>query len=306
MSNPHDHHLELGPDDRRLLDQLIEHDFDPEALGPLSASDRARVDALLNLFGLLNDYPVEDPEDALVHATLALVDRHERDRSVRMSLEARSGRTRGRGIAGRVPDLVTVAAVLLIGVSVVWPLASMVRRHGIDTGCANNMRVLGNAFAAYAAEYDNAMPVVQAGLGAGGWDDFRNILHLRPLIEYGYCDEGHFDCPGHRDHDRYSASYSYRWQDPANLQTWGVGPRTVTLGDRNPVVDAALAGRVVPALSISINHGGRGQNVLQSDGSVDWLDEPRLGRDNIWLPDGHLKLEAGARPTSPNDTFLTH
>ncbi|MHC5022918.1 MAG: hypothetical protein ACYTGG_03255 [Planctomycetota bacterium] len=304
MSHTHDHHLELSPDDKRLLDLLLEHDFDPEAIGPLGETDRARADALIDLFGLLNDYPVEDPEDTLIHATLARVDRAESERAVRMTVDP--GRARTRGLAGRLPDFITVAAVLLIGVSVVWPLSNMVRRHGIDTGCAQNMRVLGGAFAAYAAEYNNAMPVVQAGLGTGGWEEFRNVLHLMPLMEYGYCDEAHFDCPGHRDHDRYSASYSYRWQDPARLQTWGTGPRTVILGDRNPVVDAALAGRVVPALSVSINHGGRGQNVLQSDASVEWLDEPRFGRDNIWLPDGYTKLEAGLRPRDPADTFLTH
>ena len=77
--------LELSPQDQRLLDALVECEFDPEALEALSAEDRQRVGALMKLLDLLNDYPVEDADDALVHATLARIDRHEEETASRMS-----------------------------------------------------------------------------------------------------------------------------------------------------------------------------------------------------------------------------
>jgi len=62
----------------------------------------------------------------------------------------------------------------------------------------------------------------------------------------------------------------------------------------------------VPPLSISANHGERGQNVLFTDGSARWLAQPTVGDDNIWLPRGESQLRRGAMPSGPDDTFLTH
>ena len=56
---------------------------------------------------------------------------------------------------------------------------------------------------------------------------------------------------------------------------------------------------------MSLNHGGRGQNVLSSDGATLWLIEPVVGRsDNIWLPDGMSQLQMDVQPSDPWDTFL--
>ena len=71
MSHPRDTHFELTPNDQRILDDLIEASFDIEAMEPLSDAERQRAVALCALFGLRNDYPVEDADDTLLHATLA-------------------------------------------------------------------------------------------------------------------------------------------------------------------------------------------------------------------------------------------
>ena len=57
---------------------------------------------------------------------------------------------------------------------------------------------------------------------------------------------------------------------------------------------------------MSANHDGRGQNVLMSDGSIDWLEHPWVGRDNIWLPEGSMFLQTGQTPRDRDDTFLVH
>ena len=65
-------------------------------------------------------------------------------------------------------------------------------------------------------------------------------------------------------------------------------------------------GRVLPPLSISVNHNGRGQNVLVSDGATMWLEQPIVGRnDNIWLPSGAIQLRGGEAVADDADVFLT-
>ncbi len=146
-----------------------------------------------------------------------------------------------------------------------------------------------------------------AGVDAS-WDKLRNVINLGPLVNGGYCEAGHLNCPGVGDRVHADSSYSYQWQAPGLHPGWGAGSRTtLVLGDRNPIIDAYRAGRPARAMSISVNHGGRGQNALSNDGSSLWLVEPLIGRrDNIWLPAGLTTLRAGARPAAADDVFLAH
>jgi hypothetical protein len=299
----------LSEDDQRVLDALAAARFEPGAVQAMPPADRRRAEALMGAFGLLHDYPVEDADPALINAALARIDRHEDDRAARLSFEAARAaqsdeRRAFRGLRVRVPDFITVAAVLLLASAVLFPVVSRVRQASIDNGCADNMRLLGAAFSQYAGDYGGAVPVAQAGLGGAlDWAGRHNILNIRPLLEYGYCQQGHLNCPGH--HDEFSSSYSYQWQESGRPVLWNRGVIAM-LGDRNPILDAALLGRSLSPMSISINHGGRGQNVLRADGGVLWLAQPIIDRDNIWLPHGFTILREGARPTSTSDAFLAH
>jgi hypothetical protein len=306
MNEGHDAHFELTPNDRRLLDALFEAGFDVEALETGSDEERRRLEMLGQLFGLLNDYPVDEADDTLLHATIARIDRYDRDHAAPLRFEPVLEES-NRGFRGmRIPlaEFLAVAAVIIIALAVGWPMVSKLRASSIDQTCQNNMRVLANAFGAYAQDYNDVLPMAVAGVGPASWDQVRNIVNLRPLVEYGYCTHGHLNCPG--NHDHYGASYSYQWQRPATILRWGGGPTLVILGDRNPLIDATIAGNFVPPDSVSINHAGRGQNVLMSDGSIRWLTEPKIGRDNIWLPDGTMYLETGQQPSGPEDAFLVH
>ncbi len=302
MSRSHEPQSELSPDDQRLLDQLVEANFDPQAMEPLTPAERRRVSALVSLLSLLSDYPVDDADDTLVYATLARIDRREEERAARMTLGPEtSGIRRGRRI--HIPDFITVAAVMLIAASVLWPLMSRARRASIDEGCNSNLRALGYAFSTYAADYDGAVPVALAGSNLS-WDKFRNVLNLAPLVDKDYCEQAHLNCPGNDIH--YRPSYSYQWQGANSRSTWGILPTIVVIGDRNPVIDAARTGTILAPLTASLNHSERGQNVLFNDGSTPWLAKPVVGRDNIWLPEGADSLRRGQNPTNANDAFLAH
>ncbi len=306
MSHHRDSHFELTPNDQRILDDLIEASFDLDAMEPLSEAERERAGVLCDLFGLLNDYPVDDADDTLLHATLARINRHDGAQMSRMKLDpdlVETTKLQG-GRRFPLPDFISIAAVILIAVGIGWPVFNQMRNRSVEMQCANNMRVLAGAFNSYASDYGNYMPVAAAGFGTSSWDQVRNIVNLRPLVENSYCEHEHLNCPG--NHDHFGTSYSYQWQPPTAKLLWNTGQTMVILGDRNPLVDASFSGNVVPANSMSINHDERGQNVLMSDGAILWLTDPRIGQDNIWLPQGVLILQPGQQPADASDTFLVH
>jgi hypothetical protein len=276
----------LSADDQRLLDALVDAGFDRNILSLVSGSDSKRLDAICGVMELLNDYPVEDADETLVHATLARIDRYE-----------------------EAPDFITVAAVLLIGVGVLWPIISSVRQEALRAACGNNMRGLAYAFSQYAADNKSAIPMAMAG-PLHGWDRASNVLNLEPLVSGNYCTAGHLNCPGHHHSSSSMAgvgpSYSYRLVPAGSRIGWGTTRVTVILGDLNPIVDAAYSGRHLPPLSVSLNHNGRGQNVLVTDGSSMWLDQPMVGRDNIWLPHHTDRLRGGEGPADESDIFMAH
>ncbi len=298
----------LCPQDERLLDALVECGFDPDALEALSFQEKRRVKALLSLFELIDDYPVQDADDALVDATLARIDQYDR----RMSAQSTaSDQVDGQDISGRrrihLPDFVSIAAVILIGASIFWPVMTNLHQRRIDTGCANNLRMMSYAFSRYANDYDSAMPV--ASLFAS-WNSLaHNVINLGPLVDGDYCERGDLSCPGHEDANFIGGSYSYQWHVPERRLTWGGSTVTMmVLADRNRLIDAIhRAEGMIPALSNSLNHGGRGQNALSTDGSWVWLDQPTApggGGDNIWLPKGASSLHDGIQQTDASDVFL--
>jgi len=302
---------DLSPADQRIVDTLVDAGFDADAIESPSPDDRRRADAVTSLFELLEDYPVEDGDDTLVHATLARIDRNEDDRSARMTF-ASSTTEGGPRRRLRLPDFISVAAVILIGTSVVWPVATHMRQRSIQLGCDSHLRVVGEALGLYVADW-GTVPTVRTGLFEFWRPGAKNAINLNPLLDYDYCDASHLHCPGHEG--MLGDSYSYQFQTAGRRPSWGSVRVTVLLGDRNPIIDAVVTGRFIQALSASINHGGRGQNVLSSDGSTQWLVQPVVGtRDNIWLPDrvdlpGGIRvttLRPGDKLTDPADVFLAH
>ena len=293
----------LSPDDQRIVDAIVDAGFNADAIEAPSPDDQRRADAVTSLFELLGDYPVEDADNTLVHATLARVDRCEHDRSARMTFGDAAADGPRRRL--RLPDFISVAAVVLIGASVVWPLSTHMRQRSIDLGCESNLRTVGLAFGSYSSAWNGAMPTVRTGLFQAWTPGAKNAVNLNPLLEGGYCNASHLQCPGH---DGYGDSYSYQFQTAGRQPHWGVSATTIVLGDRNPLIDAARTQSVIATLSASINHGGRGQFVLSTDGSTAWLVLPVIGtRDNIWLPGQVTFLRQGDKLTDPaGDVFLAH
>lgn len=213
--------------------------------------------------------------------------------------------TGGAGVPWmRWRELVSVAAVLLIAASVVWPVASAVRDRSRRMMCEGNFATVASAMARYANDNHESMPIAAAGLGASQWFNVQpqaptansaNLYKL-PLTGYsklkdlacpgnpqaclGDCPKGSFDWPSLSE-----ISYSLqllRGATPTRLTEPG---RRVVLADRSPVVRRMACDQPIDPWENSDTHGRQGQNVLYNDGSSEWMTTPvRDGWDNIWLP----------------------
>lgn len=318
----------LSDADRRVLDRLAEHGFDPACLERLSISDRRRGERILGQLGLLDAYPDEmagpiasEPEaELLVDATLARIDREEAQRAGRMRIGADPATSAGGGRHGfRLADLVAVASVAIIVTTVAIPLVRSTRETAGRVDCMNTLRQLASGLDAYAADFNEAMPAVagvsMSGLAGGTsqlgqWARARNAENLSPLVSGGYCSSDDMRCPC----DRHAGStFGWAYRLSPTRQSWEGLDRTAVVADRNPLVDLVLAGLPVGTVILnSENHGGEGQNVLWSDGSIEFLtvpslqrpgpaDHPHLTNDNIWIP---APTPPGGEPAARWDIFL--
>ena len=70
-------HINLCKADADMLDRLVSVGFELDQLEGLSTEEEQRATNILHTFGLLERYPVEDADDALIVVTLARIDPYE-------------------------------------------------------------------------------------------------------------------------------------------------------------------------------------------------------------------------------------
>jgi hypothetical protein len=293
----------LSPQDEEALDALILDRFDVSAVAPSLRERAARLEAIGSTL-----------QDSQIVAPSYLTDR------VMASIEA-AGDARPISIETararrnwRVGDLVGVAAALLLGTSVLWPMVSAARMDGIKTACLSNMRTVGGGMGMYANENRDSMPIATASLGGGRWWDVglesgSNSRNLFTLARKGFVKVEDLACPGNpgcKDchvtpecedwRSLEEVSYSYQIMLGGHRPAWarpgGNPSQTIVMADRSPVVLKNARGQAVSPTENSPNHQGMGQHALYSDGHVGWINSPEVvvnsGNqamvDNIWLP----------------------
>jgi hypothetical protein len=290
-------HLKLSKADAEMLDQLVDVGFEIDQLEYLSPEDQQRARSILAMLGLLDAYPVEDASEALVDATLARVNQYESQRAARMHISTAEIDTTSRGFRIRMPDLMSVAAMVLIAVSVFIMISRSAREQSFQTECASNMAMVGHGLVNYALDHNGKMPTTSvAALGSlfGGVTPERTDVDL--LAKEGYCEHHHLNCPGHGGE---SGGFSFQTQSAdmwENIRSQG--RLFIIIADRNPILDALLAGGTPDPLTPSANHGSLGQNHLRDDGSTPMAaPAPVIGGDMIWILEGKNR---------GIDIFLTH
>ncbi len=289
-------HLKLTKEDASMLDQLVDVGFDMEQLEYLTPEDEQRAKSILNMLGFLNAYPVEDASDTLVDATLARIDQYEAKRATRLQIHTPELETTKRGFRIRMPDLISVAAMILITVSVFAMLSKSARSQSLNQECASNMAMVGRGLVNYALDHNGKTPTEQTPEVASL---FSGLIPERTdadvLAAKGYCEHNHLNCPGHGGEGR---GFSYQTQ-PTSMWDAMHDQRNVLIimSDQNPILGKMLANQQFDPLTSSPAHGSLGQNHLRDDGSIASLPVPVLGGDLIWVLDGKKR---------GLDIFLTH
>jgi len=285
----------LAPDDEASLDSWVMSGFDS---GRVPSSLRERAKKHEALAALVTSGPAFGSADPLTERTLARV-QAEIDRQAE-SLDFVATRRRP-GI--RLADLVSVAAVLLIGTGVVLPVLSAMREQSRRVVCNSNMGNTALAMSMYAGSNGDSMPVAMASLGGGKWWDVgvpsapSNSANLYTLARDGYIPLASLACPGNPSAPTSPAapgtqdwrcleevSYSYQIMFGPRPE-WNGTHRMPVLADRSPVILRAIRGEQIDPFANAPNHRGVGQHLLYNDGSVSWATSPVLpSGDNIWLP----------------------
>jgi len=279
-------HLNLCKADAEMLDQLVDVGFEMSQLENLSPEETQRAKSILATLGLIDAYPVEDASETLVDATLARIDQYESQRHARMHISTAEVEPSSSGFKIRMPDLVSVAAVILIAVSIFFYVGQGAREQSLQAECANNIAMQGRSLVNYALDHNAAIPTTQAAsLGSLFGGTAPNRIDSQALVNGGYCDHNHLNCPGH---DGESGGFSYQTQSAdiwADLQSRG--RVFFIISDRNPILDDLLAGGNPDPNTPSTNHGPLGQNLLRDDGSTPLAaPAPIIGGDMIWILDG--------------------
>lgn len=287
---------ELSLDDAEALDAWVLAGFDASRV---PAALRERATAHEALASLVREAPTRRVS-AFERAALV-------ERTMGRIAEARESGAdvmRGRTARNRMADVLSVAAVMLIGASVLWPVMTGVREGAREAACASNLRAVARAMGAYTGDHDQVLPMVTAGFGSGTWwnvgsdPERSNSANLYAVARQRYASLAELACPGNpsaitaprspeaRDWGNLDElSYSYRVMARPERELWGQPSALVVVADRSPVVVRAVRGQVVYPLESSPNHRGRGQHGLMADGTAEWLESPALASgDNIWLP----------------------
>ena len=308
-----DEDVYLIPDDEEAVDAFVAAGYRADRV---NSSLRPRAAVLEAIVGLLtgeasragdagghhHDAVQHPSSQLLVERTLAAV------RSTTMAAPPVDSGVAGRIGGMRLADVFSLAAALILGVSVMWPVLMSMRTRSMKAACGANMATVASAMGSYAGDYREALPQATASFGGPTWWDVgttperSNSANLFQLPKQGYAKLKDLACPGNASACKGGAcdektdwdcskqvSYSYHVMfGPATQRPrWGqrsANVPMVVLADKSPVIARAMAREVINPLENSPNHGGDGQWGMATDGSAMWLTSPQRGDDNIWLP----------------------
>ncbi|MEX2671993.1 MAG: hypothetical protein WD294_07785 [Phycisphaeraceae bacterium] len=310
---------QLSEADRQVLDALVEQGYQVSRL-PSHQHERAeRVMALMSLL----DLPEASGQDLLTARTLEAISRSRQQERFSQQIQALTmARTPG-GVSVR--ELVTVAAMVVVGISLLFPVLSNARTVARQIACQSNLASAGVALGSYGLDHNGQMPATHANLGDPWWETNRfnddgstrsNSAHLFTLARGGYVRLGVLNCSenpnavadihdGQRDWRSAAAvSFSYQNQYAVKKHRMDRDPAIAVLADKNPFFEPGRF-RLELADSSSLNHEG-GQNVLLTTGEVRWNEEPVIGRDNIFHAgnSGFDYYTGTEGPANVSDSFL--
>jgi len=228
--------------------------------------------------------------------------------------------------------MVALAAGILIVVGIAFSTLSGMRQRAWRITCKDRLGNIGAGFIRYAGDNDGRIPYVATMAGAR-WsrgDKGSNTRHPYLLGKQQYVKPQNFICPGNRNavamdipidqlalHNDFPSTNNFSFSSRIMCDKSSKrlnGQRYILMSDLSPVFESFYASNSrPPALLVvdkklierlSSNHRGRGQNILRSDGSVEYITVRFIQGDDIFTINGIRKYERCEIPCDEKDTFL--
>ncbi len=238
-------------------------------------------------------------------------------------------------------EVAAIAAVLALFMSILVPAFGLARQKHWQTQCQAQFGDISGGLASYIADHDGQFPTIPTAPGGPWWkvgtqgpETPSNTRRAWLLVSHGYVPLDAFICPARRDYtrpdpdtvlvERYNdfparsfIHYSVRIDGPQTSPP-ALGRKKVFLADLNPLSEEfPREFSTIPSIELrdsllaanSRNHRGRGQNVLYSDGSVEFTKTRRtsFSDDDIYTLQAMSRgqrVRGTERPSSENDDFV--
>ncbi|MEX2216574.1 MAG: hypothetical protein WD768_20845 [Phycisphaeraceae bacterium] len=324
--------VKLSPPDADALDALLESAAAGDAHAQQAAQQEPRGKKVADLLDLIGFLPGDVPPEDLVARTLAKVQLAERKEAVVGRIDPPAP----PAIAFRWTEMIAVAAVKLIAMSLLWPMMARTQSDGMRIACAANLATSGLAMSQYARDNSSMLPRYRVQPGQIWWNVGQpvaqgpdatltvqsNSANLYKLRREGYASVGALNCPANAEAPTQIAisafdwpnpravSYSYQNQYSAEPIRVGRVAGIVLLADKNPLFtpdenSTSLTFDSTRDLNAPGNrHAQPGQSVLVIDGSVLWLERPMLNNDNFYTALGVNSYNGTETPTKLEDSFV--
>ncbi|MFK7789153.1 MAG: hypothetical protein AB8C95_06595 [Phycisphaeraceae bacterium] len=311
--------VSLSSADAEALDALLELRVQGLADGPMPAGVRERLAGVRRVLELLDQTDGEPIPSGLAKRTIQAIDQDRLAQQQRSAMSSMNIASHRQGPIG-IRQIATTAALFVMALSILLPVLSNAQRDAQIAQCGQNLAGLGGDLQQIAFDHNGnthrpAQPEADVFNPLAKFARTNLDGSTIPASEAGYfvlldqqrIASQHLSCPTGKRND---AAALYNGQNPAAGGPFRVflKPRPI-FADANPLFRVTSKGLVrdqdIPSLSRSLNHNGAGQNVLISDGSVQWMIRPAVQRrdsqdsDNIWL------YQPDADADQDEDIFLT-
>jgi len=232
---------------------------------------------------------------------------------------------------------VSIAAVLLIAVSVWFSSTTTAKEKYRQWQCQRNLAQIWQGIQLYRADNNDKMPAVATEAGSPWWkvgyqgnENHSTTRNMWLLVKGNYVKPEHFNCPGsvkakpvklNREqlmqyNDFPSRQYvTYSFRIPCNKTTNKSTNRKVLVADLSPLFENLpkdYNGQLKLELSKeqltinSINHNRRGQNVMYCDGNVQFIKSRHatISNDDIFTLRNITVYHGSEVPGCETDIFV--
>jgi hypothetical protein len=244
------------------------------------------------------------------------------------------------GFWHNLSQTVAIAAAIILVAGVLIPTLGYARYNQWKQLCQQQMSSIFTGLTGYIADHDGQQPggAIEPGtywyrVGYQGKDSQSSTRRMWTLVRLGYTDAGDYVCPGRSDgrslqfdttqvqdfHDFPAKRYiTYSPRIPCVQDKQSVLNCEPILADSNPIFEGIsdetsgeFIGQITEQMlrANSVNHRGRGQNVLCGNGSVQFRTERLVGtsNDDMYTLQGMLqgsRIKGCELPSCETDFFF--